>query len=248
MQKPDSQIEKKQRIKELRKALKINQADFAQILGVEQGNLSKIESIKQSRYVPDDAIYILKEKFNVNPIWFETGEGQMFLNAPITEENNEQNKNNSYPITESNSTGKMVPFFEADAIAGNEYNMEMSPSVNSGMIDIGTLLRDSETAIRVYGNSMVPNYPAGCVIGVKMHTDSFIEPGRVYVIETRDNRYLKRLYYNDEKTAFHCLSDNHMKYEDGPRNGKYIYQDFEIPIKEVIRLHRVIGVIKRNSM
>lgn len=247
MQKPDNQIEKKQRIKELRKTLKISQSDFAQILGLEQGNLSKIESSTQTRYVPDDAIYILKERFNVNPIWFESGNGQMFLNVHTGKVNNEENER-TYPITESNSTGKMVPFYEADAIAGNEYNMEMSPTVQSGMINIGTLLKDSENAIRVYGNSMVPNYPAGCVIGVKLHTDSFIEPGRVYVLETRDNRYLKRLYYNEDRTAFHCLSDNLMKYEEGPRRGKYIYQDFEIPLNEVIRLHRVIGVIKRNSM
>ena len=73
-------------------------------------------------------------------------------------------------------------------------------------------------------------YPAGCVIVLKLHTDSFIEPGRVYVVETRDNRYLKRLYYTKDKKAFHCLSDNTMKYEDGPRKGEFYYLNFEILI------------------
>lgn len=144
--------------------------------------------------------------------------------------------------------GKLIPFYDVEAAAGNGYDVEMSPARQSGMIEIGTVLRDSQSAIRVYGNSMVPNYPAGCVIGLKLHTDSFIEPGRVYVVETLENRYLKRLYYTDDKASFHCLSDNQMKYEDGPRKGKLYYQDFEIPINDVIRLHRVVGVIKRNIL
>lgn len=144
--------------------------------------------------------------------------------------------------------GKLIPFYDAEAAAGMDYGVSMEPSRQAGMIEIGSVLRDSESAIRVYGNSMVPNYPAGCVIGLKLHRDSFIEPGQVYVVETRDNRYLKRLYYSDDHSCFHCLSDNHMKYEDGPRKGQLYYQDFEIPISEVIRLHRVVGVIKRNIL
>ena len=102
--------------------------------------------------------------------------------------------------------------------------------------------------MRVYGNSMVPNYPAGCVVGLKTHSDSFIEPGSVYVIETAENRYLKRLYYNKDKTAFRCVSDNHMLHDSGPMKGELYYPDFEIPFNEVIRLSRVTGVIKRNIL
>ena len=39
-----------------------------------------------------------------------------------------------------------------------------------------------------------------------------------------------------------------MKYEDGPRKGEFYYLNFEIPIDEVVRLHRVVGVIKRNIL
>lgn len=79
-------------------------------------------------------------------------------------------------------------------------------------------------------DEIVAIYPAGCVIGLKLHADSFIEPGRVYVVETRDNRYLKRLYYTKDKKVFHCLSDNTMKYEDGPRKGEFYYPNFEVII------------------
>lgn len=172
----------------------------------------------------------------INRAWLLTGEGEMLKS--------EQPKK----IDDIAGHGKLIPFYDAEAAAGNNYEMDMMPSRPVGMIEIGSVLRDSESAIRVYGNSMVPNYPAGCVIGLKLHTDSFIEPGRVYVVETRDNRYLKRLYYTKDKKSFHCLSDNTMKYEDGPRKGELYYQDFEIPIDEVVRLHRVVGVIKRNIL
>ena len=179
---------------------------------------------------------VLRTYPDIDRVWLLTGEGEMLkFELP-------QNKD------EISEHGKLIPFYDADAAAGNNYEMDMMPSRQVGMIEIGSVLRDCESAIRVYGNSMVPNYPAGCVIGLKLHTDSFIEPGRVYVVETRNNRYLKRLYYTKDKKAFHCLSDNTMKYEDGPRKGELYYQDFEIPLDEVVRLHRVVGVIKRNIL
>lgn len=152
-------------------------------------------------------------------------------------------------LDDSPVTGKVIPLYDAEAAAGSNYGMDLSPVTRpSGMIEIGALLKDSESAIRVYGNSMVPNYPAGCVIGTKPHTDSFIEPGAVYVIETRDNRYLKRVYYNEEKDCLECESDNHMIHEEGSRKGKPYYPMFKIPCNEVVALHRVTGVIKRNIL
>lgn len=206
-------------------------AEFARVLGISPQNLSNW--YKRNTF---DENLILRKFTNVDEHWLLTGEGEMLKS--------EQPKKND----DIAGHGKLIPFYDAEAAAGNNYEMDMMPSRPVGMIEIGSVLRDCESAIRVYGNSMVPNYPAGCVIGLKLHTDSFIEPGRVYVVETRNNRYLKRLYYTKDKKSFHCLSDNTMKYEDGPRKGELYYQDFEIPIDEVVRLHRVVGVIKRNIL
>lgn len=146
------------------------------------------------------------------------------------------------------STGKVIPYYDAEVAAGTSCGMEMVQTQPAGMIEIGGLMKDSEFAMRVYGNSMVPNYPAGCVIGLRQYTEHFIEPGTVYVVETAENRFLKRLYYNKEKSAFRCLSDNHMKHESGPMTGEYYYPEFEIPFEDVKRLLRVTGVIKRNIL
>lgn len=145
---------------------------------------------------------------------------------------------------------KGIPFYDAQAQAGISETEMTAIHAPAGTIDIGDLLHDSQAAIRIYGNSMLPNYPPGCVVGLVKCTTSFIEPGEVYVIETKDRRLLKRLFYqsdNPDSETFSCLSDNIMKFEGGARDGKLAYPPFNIPKKDVINLFVVTGVIKRNS-
>lgn len=229
-------LEKRRALKSYFKKEGLSQKKLAEILGISQPAVGALLNGKTPFGKKTATTWA--EKFGLNASWLLIGEGPML-------------KTDTQSISapdESVGSGKVIPFYDAEVAAGMNYGMEMAPSRPVGMIEIGSVLQDSESAIRVYGNSMVPNYPAGCVIGLKLHTDSFIEPGRVYVVETRENRYLKRLYYTKDRKSFHCLSDNQMKYDDGPRKGELYYQDFEIPIDEVIRLHRVVGVIKRNIL
>lgn len=163
----------------------------------------------------------------------------------------------NFSYRESRHTNKLnkekkraIPFYDAPAIGGLE-ETEMTPMhAPAGTIDVGDLLHDSQAAIRIYGNSMLPNYPPGCVVGlVKCHS-LFIEPGEVYVLETRDRRLLKRLFYKEdapESDKFLCYSDNIMKFDGGSRNGKLAYPPFELPKKDVVRMFVVTGVIKRNA-
>lgn len=232
-------------LKQFRKENKITQQHLAEYLMVGQSFISQIE--KGQRPMPQEYI----AKLQADPAFIR----KELLGTDTTNvQNNIANNQTKDYISSANpdltaiSTGKVIPFYDAEAAAGTNYGMEMKPSRPIGMIEIGGLLKDSESALRVYGNSMTPNYPAGCVVGTKLHTDRFIEPGAVYVIETKDNRYLKRVFYNDSKTAFQCISDNHMLYEEGPRKGKPYYPEFDIPFEDVVRLHRVTGVIKRNIL
>ncbi len=143
-----------------------------------------------------------------------------------------------------------VPLYDAQTQAGN-IDVDMTPvHAPAGTIDVGDLLHDSEAAIRIYGNSMIPNYPPGCVVGLVKITNKYIEPGEVYVIETRDSRKLKRLFYKDDNPDSDTLilySDNTMKFDGGPRHGKFAYPIAEIPRAEIIQLYAVTGVIKRNA-
>ena len=63
----------KDRLRLVRKDLKLTQADMGQALGCSQTAYAKYES---GMVIPDKPMRMLIcEKFNVNPDWLETGEG-----------------------------------------------------------------------------------------------------------------------------------------------------------------------------
>lgn len=71
-----------QRIKKIRKYLKLNQTDFGKLCGKTQAAITKYET---GRVMPDDAfIKLICMKFNVNEKWLRTGEGEMFSNNEDT--------------------------------------------------------------------------------------------------------------------------------------------------------------------
>lgn len=73
----------KDRIKLLRKNLKMNQTDFGVAIGATQKMITTYET---GAVVPDKAIRMLIcEKFNVNPAWLETGEGKPYKEGLIPE-------------------------------------------------------------------------------------------------------------------------------------------------------------------
>lgn len=65
-----------ERIKILRKTLKLNQTEFGKRVAIAQGHLTNIETGK--RDVTEKNIKIICLEFNVNKEWLSTGEGAMF--------------------------------------------------------------------------------------------------------------------------------------------------------------------------
>lgn len=211
---------------------------LSQETGINQATFTRLKS---GEHKPSfEVLNKVASFFKVSKEWLETGEGEMIK----PKEPSDIKDGEAGALTE----GRVIPLYDADAAAGNAYGVNMSPARPVEMIQIGGFLRESEAALRVYGNSMTPNYPPGCIIGTKRWNERFIEPGHVYVVETNENRFLKRLLYNKDKTAYRCLSDNAIQYESGPAEGEFCYPEFEIPVEDVRRIFRVIGVIKRNTI
>lgn len=193
-------------------------------------------SLSGDRYLGRNLAKKWSEAFGFNPTYLMTGEGTLMGETPTGDDGNVL-------------PGKVIPFYDAEVAAGTQYGVDMTARASAmALIEIGNVLNDSEVAIRVYGNSMVPNYPAGCVIGVKITHESFIVPGHAYVVETAENRYLKRLYYSKDRKSLRCISDNTMVHDSGSMKGEFVYPEFEIPLSEVKQLWQVVGVIKRNLM
>ncbi len=79
------------RFKEIRLSLSLNQREFAEKLGITQGNLSKIEGDKQEpSFQILDKIFVL----GINLHWLLTGEGSMFFEKiPVESEPNVETPN-----------------------------------------------------------------------------------------------------------------------------------------------------------
>jgi len=158
----------------------------------------------------------------IDPGWLLTGKGSMIKATSV-----------GLPLVETIHGRSTIPFYDAGLAAGK------------AIINMGDLLGDSHAAMRVQDNSMAPGYPQGSVAGLREKTDSIIVPGQVYVIETDDNRYLKRLFLNNTDSEFVCVSDNDAMYETGKMTGQYQYPNFVIPKAVIKRLYEVTGVIIR---
>lgn len=65
-----------ERVKELRKTLKLTQREFANRIGMKQNSIGQIEI---GRNPSDQTIISICREFNVNESWLRTGEGEMFI-------------------------------------------------------------------------------------------------------------------------------------------------------------------------
>lgn len=74
----------KDRIKDLRKSLNLNQTEFGSRIGVKQGSVAGYES--GSRVPIDAVITSICREFNVNELWLRQGVGEMFQTKTREEE------------------------------------------------------------------------------------------------------------------------------------------------------------------
>lgn len=73
-----------ERIKKLRKDLKLTQQEFADALNIKRGAVANYEI---GRNAPIDAVIsLICKTFNVNEEWLRSGEGDMFLELPEEDE------------------------------------------------------------------------------------------------------------------------------------------------------------------
>ena len=73
-----------ERIKALRKALKLNQSEFASKLGILQASVSRLES--GANEPSNSTIVAICSVFGCDEVWLRTGEGEMFRTVPEDEE------------------------------------------------------------------------------------------------------------------------------------------------------------------
>jgi transcriptional regulator with XRE-family HTH domain len=71
----------KDRIRTIRKILKLSQSEFAERIGIKSTALSMIELGKNA--LTEQNIRLICMTFNVNDAWLRTGKGGMFVTSPF---------------------------------------------------------------------------------------------------------------------------------------------------------------------
>lgn len=171
---------------------------------------------------------ILIDKINgLSANWLLTGEGEMFL-SPET---------NTDFINEPGSiyhTKHGIPLIPIEAVAGAAKGDVTALSVDSENYFIPDFNNKADFLIIVSGNSMAPKYYNGDIVACKqIPTATFIQWGKVYVLDTLQGAICKRLFEGSKKDTIKVVSENAN------------YPPFEISLKTDVRsISIVVGVIR----
>lgn len=154
--------------------------------------------------------------------WLVKGEGEMFAS-----------KNEVSKLASEHT--KKIPFY--DNIANN-----MGEGVSDfTLIDPGTFLKGATGALRVFGDSMWPNYPSGCVVTFRMTGKEVIRYGEDYLIELEDGRIIKRIEKSAEKGHIKAVSYN------TEQSSRLSYDSFDIPLTHVKALYLILDKIESKA-
>ena len=148
-----------QRIKSLRKDMKLNQKEFGAKIGLGQGAISWME--KEGNTITRQNVKIICDAFNVNEHWLRTGEGDMF--KPVDEPNildrlqRELNLNNA----EMEIIKTFIELSPEQRRMGIQFIKDFSSKLNTnfaGVLDIprvseATTVSHSDTSARPAGIS-----------------------------------------------------------------------------------------------
>ncbi len=216
------------RIKQLREAKKLTQADFCAKIGAKQSNLSSMETA--GKKISIDVISNIVLKFDINAEWLlfgtgimekVSGENSLTLNEPTS----------TYDVAEKLCP---IPILDTSVAAGlsgfmnGEYsNIDEYISLPKSMIKSG----DTYVGIRVKGPSMSPTILDSDKLIVRLLDKSEwhdMPDEHVYaIVDSEGKGYLKRLKNRFDKGFIVCMSDN---------IDKVNYPNFNMLIEEIISL------------
>lgn len=171
---------------------------------------------------PKIAPEVLKIMPDLNIEYCNTGKGEMFI-----KDGGQQREGVVSEI-------KTVPLLPVQAMGGGL--SEFSEGVLANKCEhIASPVKDADLAITVYGESMSPEYPSGCMVFVKkIDEERFIEWGCTYVLDTINGVVIKNVFpcekENGEKKII-CRSIN-------PN-----FPDFEVRTEDISGMYKVLMMV-----
>lgn len=102
------------------------------------------------------------------------------------------------------------------------------------------------TGISVYGDSMYPDYKSGDIVFVRrIHDIQDIDYGKSYLIITREDRLLKKIYESTFGDEYLRLCSTNMTLNQA---GERLYPDRNIPTDNILFLYKVVGSLRREQI
>lgn len=215
-----------ERIRYLISLSKLSQGRFAQRLGMDPANLSKILSgtLKMS----DIFLNRVVVELGVSKHWLITGEGLPFEKSKDPEEIERifAQKISHTPI------GTGTPVYDIDVTAGYTELSRMFTKENIiGYMDFPKLESNS-VMVKVSGDSMGSVIPDGSFIAIhQVQPDGIICWGQIYVVLLEEYRLVKyvRKHPNQKKVILHSANPE--------------YDDMEIDRKDIVGLFAVDAIV-----
>lgn len=179
---------------------------------------------------------ILEKIFSTYPElsreWVMNGSGEM-LRSSVTPATETQPRD--LPVAKPAAHGG-IPLIPIDAVAGfNGWDESGVKELDCDHYDVPEFAAaHADFLIRVSGSSMYPKYSSGDILACrKIDEITFIQWGKIYVIDSRQGAMVKRLFPIDGDSAMLlCKSDN-------PN-----YPPFELPKEEIRSISIVVGAIR----
>ena len=198
-----------ERIKKIIEHEGMSTSAFANKIDYNQSNLSKV--LRGEREIPANLINKILDNTNVNRQWLLTGEGEM-LKAP-----------GASPF----APGTRVPFYKDMPVsAGKAELMELEAEENAvGFINITGVT--GKYAFPVIGCSMEPViHPGDIVVVDELNQWDKIDPDKIYLVFTHDDRMIKHLETDEADTdIIWCVSPN--------------YKRFSLQKTDILRIYKV---------
>lgn len=181
------------------------------------GFASKVgDSIRRAKLENISAIY---PELNTN--WLLTGVGSML---------NEEESKDTY-INKVDDEIYYVPLVPLSAMAGKLTGFSLDGVTKQDCEFITSPIKGADFAVPVTGDSMAPEYPSGSrVLVQEINPNSFIEWGKVYVLDTCNGIVIKQLRKSNKDGYVSCFSIN----------DNSIYAPFDISLADIHGIYRVL--------
>lgn len=204
----------RQRLRSFIEYINLSNREFEINCSISNGYVSKDGNIRN-----DIRERILTAYPELNRTWLLTGDGNML------------NDSNDTYINKVDDEIYYVPLVPLSAMAGKLTGFSLDGVTKQDCEFITSPIKGADFAVPVTGDSMAPEYPSGSrVLVQEINPNSFIEWGKVYVLDTCNGIVIKQLRKSNKEGHVSCFSIN----------DNSIYAPFDISLADIHGIYRVL--------